>query len=149
MGRDWGCEMRRQNRQKKKGEQGFTLIELIVVVAIILILAALIAPNLVDIEDRARKNALIADARALKTALDLYFLDDTPPKEYPPDTAIPNYAGLRNTLSPYVTLPPEADANFTFSSYSRSSPPTNYTLVIVGKDSAPTTVTITKNSIQY
>ena len=147
MGRDWGCEMRRQNRQKKKGEQGFTLIELIVVVAIILILAALIAPNLVDIEDRARKNALIADARALKTALDLYFLDSTAPKSYP--SAIGSYDDLRNTLSPYVTLPPEADANFTFSSYSRSSPPTNYTLVIVGKDSAPTTVTITKNSIQY
>ncbi|MDR5695426.1 MAG: prepilin-type N-terminal cleavage/methylation domain-containing protein [Armatimonadota bacterium] len=140
----------KDKRRRRKGEQGFTLIELIVVVSIILILAALIAPNLVDIEDRARRNAVIADAKALKIAFDLYFLNDTPPKNYPPTTEIPNYTGLRNTLSPYVTLPPaETDANFTFSSYNATTSPPNYQLVIVGKDSAPTTVTITKNSISY
>ncbi len=54
---------------------GFTLIEILVVVAILGILGALILPNLIGQDDRARQVAARADLQALANALDLYRLD--------------------------------------------------------------------------
>lgn len=55
---------------------GFTLIELMVVIAIIAVLAAVIAPNLLDRADDARSTAAKADINTIMQALKLYKLDN-------------------------------------------------------------------------
>lgn len=60
----------------KLGQQGFTLIEILVVVVIIGILGAVIVPNLLSRPDQARITAAETDLRVLSSALDMYRLDN-------------------------------------------------------------------------
>ena len=55
---------------------GFTLIEIMVVVVIIGLLAAMIAPNIMEQLDRAEINRARQDIRQIETALNLYRLDN-------------------------------------------------------------------------
>lgn len=53
---------------KRKREQGFTLVELIVVLVILAILAAILTPALLGYIDRAKDQQLIVEAKELMTA---------------------------------------------------------------------------------
>lgn len=59
-------------RSKLKGEQGFTLIELIVVMAILAILAGLVVPRFANILADSKDRAHEANKDMLNNACDLY-----------------------------------------------------------------------------
>ena len=60
----------------RRGQRGFTLIELMVVLVIIGVLAALIVPNVLERADEARVTAARTDVNRLMQALKLYKLDN-------------------------------------------------------------------------
>ena len=60
----------------KQKTHGFTLIEVMVVVVILGILAAIIAPRVMDRPDAARLVKAKTDIRAIESALKLYKLDN-------------------------------------------------------------------------
>ncbi|VVQ11040.1 Type II secretion system protein G [Pseudomonas fluorescens] len=59
----------------RRGQQGFTLIEIMVVVVILGILAAMVVPKVLDRPDQARATAAKQDIAGLMQALKLYRLD--------------------------------------------------------------------------
>ena len=61
---------------KKKQQQGFSLIEVLVVVVIMGMLIGLIGPNVLSQVDRARVTTAKSDIASLSQALDMYKLDN-------------------------------------------------------------------------
>jgi general secretion pathway protein G len=61
---------------KRKGQEGFTLIEIMVVILILGLLATIVVQNLRGATDRAKRTKAIADIAELKTALDRYYMDN-------------------------------------------------------------------------
>jgi len=61
---------------KRRKQDGFTLIEVMVVVVILGILALLVVPRIMDRPDEARVVKVQHDIRAIEAALNLYRLDN-------------------------------------------------------------------------
>jgi general secretion pathway protein G len=64
------------NRQLRKDNRGFTLIELMVVIVILGILASLIVPRIMGRPEEARRTKAKVQIQSLETALKLFNLDN-------------------------------------------------------------------------
>jgi len=60
---------------RRRSQDGFTLIELMVVILIIGLLATIVVQNLRSATDKAKRVKAQADISQIKTALDRYYLD--------------------------------------------------------------------------
>lgn len=70
---------------RKRGEKGFTLIELMIVIAIIGILAAIAIPQFTKYREKGYETAARADVKNAYTAAQAYFADN-PSGEFGPSS---------------------------------------------------------------
>ncbi len=102
--------MNRQNT-RLSAARGFTLIEILVVLVIIGVLAALIAPNVLDRAGEAKVTAARTDVSNLVQALKLYKLDNQryPTAEQGIDALVrkPSTGPIPNNWKPYLDKLPK------------------------------------------
>ncbi|MFH1426232.1 MAG: prepilin-type N-terminal cleavage/methylation domain-containing protein [Candidatus Kerfeldbacteria bacterium] len=86
-----------------KIQKGFTLIELLIVVAIIGLLATLAIVSLTSAQQRARDTKRVADAKAIQTALELYWNANA---DYPLIPVGKTWTTLGSDVSAYMSAIP-------------------------------------------
>ena len=91
-------------------QRGFTLIEIMVVVVILGILAALIAPSVINRIDDAQLVAARQDIRAIESSLNLYKLDNF------------RYPSTEDGLDALVTRPSDPSAKWPEGGYLKQIP---------------------------
>jgi general secretion pathway protein G len=70
-----GRRKTRRGRAARYGEQGFTLIEILVVITIIGLIMGLVGPRVLNYLSEAKSKAAKIQIESFASALDLYFLD--------------------------------------------------------------------------
>lgn len=105
-------EMTRITRHRSPlAHAGFTLIEILVVLVIVGVLAALIAPNVLDSASEAKVTAARTDVRTLVQALKMYKLDNQryPTAEQGLDALVrkPGTGPVPNNWKPYLDKLPK------------------------------------------
>ncbi len=68
--------LRKLTQILKKGESGFTLIELMIVILVILILAAILVPQFGLAQERAKKAKCVSNQRNIETAAAMWATDN-------------------------------------------------------------------------
>ncbi|QIZ82547.1 type II secretion system major pseudopilin GspG [Thalassovita gelatinovora] len=121
-------------KTRRAGDEGFSLLELMVVVVILSILALVIVPRVIDRPDQARAARAKTDIAAIGSAVNLYRLDNFryPTTEQglqalvtrPSTDPVPeNWAGYMDRLpidpwgKPYLYLQPGVHGDFDIFSY--------------------------------
>jgi general secretion pathway protein G len=98
-----------QRRDMGVGQKGFTLIEIMVVIVILGLLAAIVAPSVMDRPDQARAIRVAQDVKGIESALKLYRLDNFgyPQSGQGLQALIQAPAGLKTWKGPYLDAMPE------------------------------------------
>src|SRR6201996_2442327 len=66
---------RRPKRRANPGEQGFTLVEMLVVITIIGLIMSLVGPRVLNYLSESKVKAAKIQLQSFSSALDLYYLD--------------------------------------------------------------------------
>ncbi len=77
---------------------GFTFVEILTAMTIVAILAGIVIPKTGDFIKRAKAAAVVADIRAIRDGLDVYYTDST---SYPPSAAM---GQVPPALAPYLPM---------------------------------------------
>jgi general secretion pathway protein G len=123
-----------RNVKSIKHAHGFTIIELLIVMAILGMLAVMVAPNLFNQADGARRDAALSQISSLTSALDAYRLDVG---QYPDELEglIENDSGRSTWNGPYLRgdVPVDPWGN----AYVYESSGRDFSLISYGADGAP------------
>jgi general secretion pathway protein G len=65
-----------RRRRKRRGERGFTLVEILVVITIIGLIMSLVGPRVLNYLTESKAKAAKIQIESFSSALDLYFLDN-------------------------------------------------------------------------